>query len=216
MLELKNIGYRYKGNQTSTLDNINYRFETGKFYTILGKSGTGKTTLLSLLAGLDSPTEGQVLFNGKDIRKSGYSHHRKANVSLVFQSYNLLDYLTPLENIQLVNPKADETLLRELGLEEELLTRNILKLSGGQQQRVAIARALVSNTPIILLDEPTGNLDYETAIEVVDLVKEYAHKKNRCVIMVTHSRIMPKLADISLQLTSEGLVKQTEIFEGEY
>lgn len=208
MLELKNISYHYKGNAAPTLQNISYQFEPGKFYTILGKSGTGKTTLLSLLAGLDSPTNGQVLFNKEDIRKSGYARHRRKNVSLVFQSYNLLDYLTPLENIQLVNPHTDETLLKDLGLEDELLSRNILKLSGGQQQRVAIARALASNTPVILLDEPTGNLDYETAVEVVDLVKDYAHKKNRCVIMVTHSRSMPKRADVSLQLTQEGLVPQ--------
>lgn len=213
MLELKNVSYCYKGSSEAILQDINYKFEKGKLYTILGKSGTGKTTLLSLLAGLDNPTGGSIVFNNEDIRKSGYSHHRKANISLVFQSYNLLDYLTPLENIQLVNPTADASLLLELGLDEVLLSRNILKLSGGQQQRVAIARALVSNTPVILLDEPTGNLDYETAIEVVSLLKEYAHKKNKCVIMVTHSRTMPKFSDISLQLTKNGLLQQSQTLE---
>ncbi|MGT2935384.1 ATP-binding cassette domain-containing protein [Streptococcus castoreus] len=205
MLELKNVSYCYKGNQSNTLNNINYEFEAGKFYTILGKSGSGKTTLLSLMAGLDTPTDGQVLFKHQDIREVGYANHRKQNISLVFQNYNLLDYLTPLENIQLVNPKADKALLLELGLEEELLSRNILKLSGGQQQRVAIARALVSNTPTILLDEPTGNLDFDIANEVTSLLKEYAHKKKKCVIMVTHSREISKLADVSLNLSSDSL-----------
>lgn len=156
MLELKNIAYRYKGNDNKTLENINYSFQSGVFYTILGNSGSGKTTLLSLMAGLDSPTEGQVLFNKKDIKEAGYAQHRKKNIALVFQNYNLLDYLTPLENVQLVKPTADKQLLLDLGLKEDMLTRNILRLSGGQQQRVAIARALVVGTPAILLDEPTG------------------------------------------------------------
>lgn len=141
MFELKNIAYRYKGNDNKTLENINYSFQSGVFYTILGNSDSGKTTLLSLMAGLDSPTEGQVLFNKKDIKEAGYAQHRKKNIALVFQNYNLLDYLTPLENVQLVKPTADKQLLLDLGLKEDMLTRNILRLSGGQQQRVAIARA---------------------------------------------------------------------------
>ncbi|MFS6237016.1 ABC transporter ATP-binding protein [Streptococcus agalactiae] len=186
MFELKNIAYRYKGNDNKTLENINYSFQSGVFYTILGNSDSGKTTLLSLMAGLDSPTEGQVLFNKKDIKEAGYAQHRKKNIALVFQNYNLLDYLTPLENVQLVKPTADKQLLLDLGLKEDMLTRNILRLSGGQQQRVAIARALVAGTPAILL-------------------KDFAHKEKRCVIMVTHSREIAHMADTALQLTGDNL-----------
>lgn len=208
MLELKNIAYHYKGNDGKTLDHINYSFQPGIFYTILGNSGSGKTTLLSLMAGLDTPTEGQVLFNGKDIRQTGYAYHRRKNIALVFQNYNLLDYLTPLENIQLVNPNADKKLLLDLGLEEDMLSRNILRLSGGQQQRVAIARALVAGTPAILLDEPTGNLDYDIANDITLRLKGFARKEKRCVIMVTHSRDIAKMADVSLRLTGDELVEE--------
>lgn len=205
MLELKNLTYRYKGNEENTLENIHYTFHPGTFYTILGNSGSGKTTLLSLMAGLDTPTGGQVLFNKQDIKTAGYAHHRQKNIALVFQNYNLLDYLTPFENIQLVNPKASKQLLLDLGLQEEMLSRNILRLSGGQQQRVAIARALVAGTPAILLDEPTGNLDYDIAHEITMRLKEFAHKEKRCVIMVTHSRENALMADVALQLTPSGL-----------
>ena len=208
MLELKNIAYHYKGNDRKTLDNINYTFRPGIFYTILGNSGSGKTTLLSLMAGLDTPTEGQVIFKGKDIKETGYAHHRRKQIALVFQNYNLLDYLTPLENIQLVNPNADKKLLLDLGLEEEMLSRNILRLSGGQQQRVAIARALVAGTPAILLDEPTGNLDYDIAKDITLRLKEFAKKEKRSVIMVTHSLDIAKIADISLRLTGDQLVEE--------
>ena len=133
------------------------------FYSIIGQSGTGKSTLLSLLAGLDNPKKGQVLFDGEDIQTKGSSYHRKHHVSLVFQNYNLIDYLTPLENVRLVNKQAGKEILLELGLDETQIKRNVLQLSGGQQQRVAIARALVSEAPVILADEPTGNLDEQTA-----------------------------------------------------
>ncbi|HGA3591397.1 TPA: ATP-binding cassette domain-containing protein [Streptococcus agalactiae] len=205
MFELKNIAYRYKGNDNKTLENINYSFQSGVFYTILGNSDSGKTTLLSLMAGLDSPTEGQVLFNKKDIKEASYAQHRKKNIALVFQNYNLLDYLTPLENVQLVKPTADKQLLLDLGLKEDMLTRNILRLSGGQQQRVAIARALVAGTPAILLDEPTGNLDFDIARDITMRLKDFAHKEKRCVIMVTHSREIAHMADTALQLTGDNL-----------
>lgn len=205
MLELKNIGYHYKGNDNKTLENINYYFQAGVFYSILGNSGSGKTTLLSLMAGLDVPTEGQILFNRKDIKETGYALHRQKNIALVFQYYNLLDYLTPLENVQLVNPSSNKKLLLDLGLKEEMLTRNILCLSGGQQQRVAIARALAARTPAILLDEPTGNLDYDIAHDITMRLKQFAHQEKRCVIMVTHSREIAHMADIPLELTGNKL-----------
>ena len=182
-------------------------FEQGKFYAILGISGAGKSTLLSLLAGLDEPKNGQILFKNTDIKEKGYEYHRKHNVSLVFQNYNLIDYLTPLENIKIVNPSASEMDLELLGLKKEEISRNVLQLSGGQQQRVAIARALVANSPIILADEPTGNLDSDTASEVVDILKSSAHKYGKCVIVVTHSKDMAKEADVVLRLKNRDLVK---------
>ena len=159
VLSLETIYYRYEDSQKYVLNDLNATFEEGKFYAVVGKSGAGKSTFLSLLAGLDSPTKGKVCFNGQDIAQGSYSEHRRDHICLVFQNYNLIDYLTPLENVRLVNGKANKDILLKLGLEEELIHRNVLKLSGGQQQRVAIARALVSKAPIILADEPTGNLD---------------------------------------------------------
>ena len=104
-------------------------FEEGKFYTIIGKSGSGKSTLLSLLGGLDEPTKGEILFKGENIKEKGYSYHRRKNIALVFQNYNLIDYLTPLENIRLVNKHASKEILLELGLSEEQINRNIMQLS---------------------------------------------------------------------------------------
>ena len=158
ILEIKNVTYNYSNSNEKVLSSVNQKFEIGKFYAIIGKSGAGKSTLLSLLAGLDKPKKGQILFKGNDIEKDGYSNHRKNNISLVFQNYNLIDYLTPIENVRLVNKKASETILFELGLDKSQINRNVMKLSGGQQQRVAIARALVSEAPIILADEPTGSV----------------------------------------------------------
>ena len=163
ILQLDQIDYTYKGAGAKVLDNVNYEFEKGKFYAILGASGAGKSTMLSLLAGLDAPTAGTVRFDGEDIAKKGYSYHRKHQISLVFQNYNLIDYLTPLENLRLVNSKASTEMLEKLGLDAKEAKRNVLLLSGGQQQRVAIGRALVSQAPVILADEPTGNLDETTA-----------------------------------------------------
>ena len=163
VLEIKNVSYSYENSREKILSQVNQSFERGKFYAIIGKSGAGKSTLLSLLAGLDTPSNGQILFESEDIEEKGYSHHRKNNISLVFQNYNLIDYLSPLENIRLVNSQAPETILFELGLDKSQIKRNVMKLSGGQQQRVAIARALVSEAPIILADEPTGNLVVQQA-----------------------------------------------------
>ena len=121
--------------------------------------------------------EGQVLFDGEDIQTKGSSYHRKHHVSLVFQNYNLIDYLTPLENVRLVNKQAGKDILLELGLDETQIKRNVLQLSGGQQQRVAIARALVSEAPVILADEPTGNLDEQTAGDIIAILKKLAKER---------------------------------------
>lgn len=210
ILEIKNVAYSYANSKEKVLSGVNQKFELGKFYAIVGKSGTGKSTLLSLLAGLDKPQTGKILFKNEDIQKKGYSNHRKNrknNISLVFQNYNLIDYLSPIENIRLVNKSADESILFELGLDKKQIKRNVMKLSGGQQQRVAIARALVSDAPIILADEPTGNLDSVTAGEIINILKKLAKDRNKCVIVVTHSKEVADSADIILELSGKKLKK---------
>ena len=207
LLQLQDLTYRYKNTAEAVLYKINYDFEPGKFYSIIGESGAGKSTLLSLLAGLDSPVEGAILFEGKDIREQGYSYHRMHHISLVFQNYNLIDYLSPLENIRLVNKKASKDTLLELGLDESQIKRNVLQLSGGQQQRVAIARSLVSLAPVILADEPTGNLDPKTAGDIIDLLKSLAEKTGKCVIVVTHSKEVAQASDITLELKDKKLTE---------
>ena len=132
ILTLRDIIYSYADGTSNVLNGINYQFEKGKFYAIVGSSGAGKSTLLGLLAGLDTPTGGQILFDDEDIAEQGYSHHRKHNISLVFQNYNLIDYLTPLENLKLVNSKATNETLHAMGLDDDHIHRNVMKLSGGQ------------------------------------------------------------------------------------
>ena len=207
LLELQDVTYRYKNTAEAVLYQIKYHFEPGKFYSIIGESGAGKSTLLSLLAGLDSPVEGSILFQGDDIRKKGYSYHRMHHISLVFQNYNLIDYLSPLENIRLVNKQAGKDILLELGLDEGQIKRNVLQLSGGQQQRVAIARSLVSEAPVILADEPTGNLDPKTAGDIIDLLRSLAHERGKCVIVVTHSKEVAQASDITLELKDKKLTE---------
>ncbi len=204
ILEMQKVTYGYQRHE-DILYEVNQTFEQGQFYAIIGKSGAGKSTLLSLLAGLDSPDEGQILFNGEDIEQKGYTYHRKNHIALVFQNYNLIDYLNPLENIRLVNKHANEEILLELGLNKDQIKRNVMKLSGGQQQRVAIARALVSKAPIILADEPTGNLDSETAQDMIDILKRLAKQRNKCVIVVTHSSEVAHAANIVLELKDKKL-----------
>lgn len=199
VLEMNNICYSYD-NKRNVLNGINMALEEGKMYAILGQSGCGKTTLLSLLGGLDSPIDGQILYDGQDIEKLGLANHRKNNVAFIFQSYNLIDYLTPKENVALTAKLSPQPILERVGLTEEECKRNVLKLSGGQQQRVAIARALASDAKVILADEPTGNLDEDTAAEIANILKECAHQMNKCVVIVTHSNELAKQADEVLQL----------------
>ena len=204
ILALNKVNYSYK-NGKSVLSDVSMEFEKGKFYTILGVSGSGKSTLLSLLAGLDEPESGAVLYNNEDIKIKGYEKHRKNNISLIFQNYNLIDYMTPLENLKIVNPKADKSILNDLGLKDDEINRNVLQLSGGQQQRVAIARTLVADSPVILADEPTGNLDSGTEDEIIEILKTSAHKHGKCVIVVTHSKELAKKSDVILVLKNKKL-----------
>ena len=206
VLEMNNIRYSYD-NKRNVLNGINMALEEGKMYAIFGQSGCGKTKLLSLLGGLDSPADGQVLYDGQDIEKLGLANHRKNNVAFIFQSYNLIDYLTPKENVALTAKLSPQPILERVGLTEEECKRNVLKLSGGQQQRVAIARALASDTKVILADEPTGNLDEDTAAEIISILKECAHEMNKCVIIVTHSNDLAKQADTIFRLKKGKLIQ---------
>ena len=208
-LELKNVSYAYEKGK-AVLQNVSGSLETGKMYAILGPSGSGKTTLLSLLGGLDVPTQGSVLFDGEDIAAKGLEHHRRNHISLIFQSYNLIDYMTPVENVRLTAKLDAAPILERLGLEQDEITRNVLKLSGGQQQRVAIARALASDAPTILADEPTGNLDADTAEEITAILKESAHAFGKCVVVVTHSGEVAKQADVVLEI-KRGHLKEREM-----
>lgn len=208
IMQLDHVNFTYASAAKRVLSNVSYDFEVGTFYAIVGSSGAGKTTMLSLLAGLDAPTQGEVRFDGKDLATTGYTRHRRDQIALVFQNYNLIDYLTPLENLRLVNPKASVEDLTRLGIDEAAAKRNVLALSGGQQQRVAIGRALVSSAPVILADEPTGNLDEDTAQGVIEILRDAAHEQNKCVIVVTHSRQLARAADVTLRLEQRKLVER--------
>ena len=199
ILEVKGLQYSYE-NKKRVLRGINAQMEQGKMYAILGPSGCGKTTLLSLLGGLDSPSSGQIMYQGEDIAKTGLADHRRSHVAFIFQSYNLIDYLTPVENVALTAKHPPLPILEQLGLTAEEAKRNVLKLSGGQQQRVAIARALASDAQVILADEPTGNLDEDTAAEITAILKESAYNSGKCVVIVTHSNELAKEADVVFRL----------------
>lgn len=213
LLEAKNIDYYYQDGDRRRyiLKDVSVGFETGKLYSILGRSGSGKTTFLSLISALDTPKQGQILYNGQDIARIGHEKFRKNDISIVFQSYNLIPYLSAVENVLVPMaitendlPKEKKevayNLLKYIGITEDKANRMVNQLSGGEQQRVAIARALSMNGDIILADEPTGNLDEELEEEIVDIFKELAHKHGKCVILVTHSNEVAKQADEVLQL----------------
>ena len=209
IMEIQKVRYSYD-NKRNVLNGISTALDEGKMYAILGQSGCGKTTLLSLLGGLDSPVDGQILYDGQDIKKLGLANHRKNNVAFIFQSYNLIDHLTPKENVALTAKLTPQPILERVGLTEEECKRNVLKLSGGQQQRVAIARALASDTKVILADEPTGNLDEDTAAEIISILKECAHQMEKCVVIVTHSNELAKQADVILRLKKGQLQSESK------
>ncbi len=206
VIEACDVTYSYDKNKT-VLKKISAKFEAGKMYAILGPSGCGKTTLLSLLGGLDSPTGGRILYQGEDIEKTGLAGHRRSHVAFIFQSYNLIDYLTPIENVALTSKLPPLPILEKLGLTKEEAKRNVLRLSGGQQQRVAIARALASDAQVILADEPTGNLDEDTAAEITAILRDSAHRSGKCVVIVTHSNELAKEADRVFRLKKGELLQ---------
>lgn len=207
VLKVENLEYSYQNasGEQKVLKGIDAEFKAGKVYAIVGESGSGKTTFLSLISALDKIQEGDIWYNNKSVRKIGGSEFRLKYVNIVFQSYNLIKYMTARENVQVaidfdkrkVNP---DKYLAQVGLTEEEGGRLINKLSGGQQQRVAIARAIASNSPIIVADEPTGNLDEDTEEKIIDIFRELAHKDGKIVIIVTHSRRVAEHADKVLHL----------------
>ena len=175
ILKLENINYSYidGGYERQILKDLSYSFEQGKFYTILGPSGSGKTALLSIIAGLDTPNSGEIWFEGKNIKEIGLHKFRRNAISIVFQQYNLISYLTAVENVLLAMSETDNelpkdrknvayNLLQRFGIVRSKADRMVNQLSGGEQQRVAIARSLASNVNLIFADEPTGNLDTAT------------------------------------------------------
>ncbi len=215
ILKLSNVSYRYADADKNdyVLKEINYVFELGKVYAIKGKSGSGKTTLLSLISGLEKGYEGNILYDEKDLKTIDLDTYRNTYVGIVFQSYNLLPHLTASENIilsmdiskvKVENKKARAIeLMKSVGLDETFANRRVLKLSGGEQQRIAIARSLSYNPNVILADEPTGNLDKETEDEILKIFTDLAHKENKCVIIVTHSKNVCDNADEIYELKNK-------------
>jgi len=220
LLTIENVSYYYQDgeHQRYILKDNSCSFEKGVFYTILGASGSGKTTLLSLLSALDKPSSGHVIYENQALEKIGYEKYRRNKVGIVFQSYNLIPFMTALENVQVAMsitenplPGANEmvafNLLDYIGINHDKANRTVDKLSGGEQQRVAIARALSTNVDLILADEPTGNINEEMAEGIVDIFRKLAHEHNKCVIVVTHSTQIAAQADVAYKLSRGELTK---------
>ena len=213
-LKVKNLSHTYtdQPEKTEVLKNVNATFEPGKLYAIRGESGSGKTTLLSLLAALDEIQSGDITYGNKSIKEIGLNNFRLRYSNIVFQSYNLIIYMTAVENVEVAidfsERKADPNkYLKQVGLTEAEGKRLVNKLSGGQQQRVAIARALASNTPIIFGDEPTGNLDENTETKIIEIFQDLAKKDHKIVILVTHSNKVASYADVVYKLSRGKLTK---------
>ena len=221
ILEVKNVDYSYQdGDQKRyILNDISGSFERGNFHAILGDSGSGKTTFLSLISALDKPGAGQILFEGKDIKEIGAEAYRRNHIGMVFQAYNLIPFMTAVENVRVAMSITENempadveqvayNLLDHIGITRDKADRTVNKLSGGEQQRVAIARALSTNVDLILADEPTGNLNDEMEKEIVGILKQLAHEHNKCVIVVTHSKDIASKADVVFNLKKGQFVDE--------
>ena len=209
-LTLENVSYTYPGGTAPVVKNASYEFESGKLYAVVGPSGSGKSTLLSMLAGLDAPGEGDVVLGEDNLKSLDLDKYRREGVSIIFQAFCLLPLLTVRENVTLpmemqgipeaeARQRAAEALVK-VGIEESKHKRFPSALSGGEQQRVAIARSLCSGAPVLLADEPTGNLDGENTRIVMDILRRLAHEEGRCVIVVTHDPEVAEAADLVLRM----------------
>ena len=219
MIKVENVSYRYSSHYQTTyaLREVNAQFRSGQFCVIEGKSGSGKTTMLSLLAGLDLPSEGTIYLDGKSYRELDRDELRRRRLSIIFQNYNLFPMLTVQENIAyplgLTGQKKGNwkervnEILEDVGLDKTMRKKYPGMLSGGEQQRVAIARTIASGAPIILADEPTGNLDTANSKRIVDNLKKLSREDGRCVILVTHDPDIARQADILYRM-SDGQIAE--------
>ena len=213
------FSYQNKYQTVHAVRHVTCSFEPGETYAIVGKSGSGKTTFLSLLAGLELPTEGRVLFEGKSTRELDCDAYRRDHAAVIYQSYNLFPLLTAEENVlyplrlkKIPRAEAVARAKKELlavGIAEEEFSRFPSQLSGGQQQRVAIARALAAGNQIVLADEPTGNLDISNGEQVVEILLRLAHEEGRCVIVITHD------LEIAGQMDRVYTMRDGELLQGE-
>ncbi len=221
MVELNKVSkYFSEGNSKHiVLNNFELKIEKGEIIILLGKSGSGKSTLLNIISGIDTPDEGSVTIGGTDITKLSEKERtlvRRNKIGFIFQFFNLIPTLSVYENLQLPleltgaenQEERINSLLSEVGLSDRSNSYPD-KLSGGEQQRIAIARALIHNPDIILADEPTGNLDYDTGLQIVDLLDRVVKQKGKTMIMVTHSKDVMGLADKVYSLR-EGRLTETK------
>lgn len=209
ILALKDVTFYYKRKKDKLiiLEHADVSFEEGKLYALLGKS-----TTLSLLAGLDEPQGGKVLYGGQELKPSAYGKYRRECVGIIFQDYCLLDYYTGVQNVlegmaiagKRRNLDSAYEILEKMGIRRDTADQNVKELSGGQKQRVAIARAVACQARIILADEPTGNLDEDTAGEIIELFQKLAHEEGICVIVVTHMRMLAEKADDVIRLENKS------------
>lgn len=218
IVEMKNVvkAYQVGDREMRALNGVDLSLEEGKFIVILGPSGAGKSTLLNMLGGLDSPTSGTIIVDGKDIStlsNNELADYRAAKVGFVFQFYNLIPTLSVLENVAMVKEIAENPLSAKQMLEEVGLLQHMRKfpseLSGGEQQRVSIARALAKNPKILLCDEPTGALDSDTGVLVLKLLLKMARSYGKTIIIVTHNQNIAKMADVVINVKN-GKIKSYE------
>ena len=217
-IELKNCSKKYGSGSTVVWANKNISFDIkqGELVIILGSSGAGKSTLLNILGGMENVTEAEVIINGNNIAKYSakeLTKYRRNEIGFVFQFYNLIPNLTVKENVELANelvtnPIDAEVALKEVGLEKRI-NNFPSQLSGGEQQRVAIARAIAKNPSLLLCDEPTGALDYQTGKKVLKILQDRSLKKNSTVVIVTHNAALTPIADKVIRI-QDGKVKQIE------
>lgn len=219
IVEFKDVTRIYTSgdHEQKALDGATFNLDEGKFVVILGPSGAGKSTLLNMLGGLDSPTRGTIKVNGKDIStlsNNELADYRASTVGFVFQFYNLVPNLTALENVELAlqickDPLDARTVLEEVGLKERL-TNFPAQLSGGEQQRVSIARALAKNPKLLLCDEPTGALDYQTGKAILKLLQDTCRERGMTVIVITHNSALTPMADRVIKIKNGKVSRMTE------